>query len=41
MDARDHTRDFGTLPPISSFGEAADGEVYVFTLGGGVYRIRS
>ena len=38
-DVRDHTGGFGTLSPISSFGEDADGEIYVVTLGGSVYRI--
>jgi glucose/arabinose dehydrogenase len=39
-DVRDHTADIGTRSLISSFGEDADGEIYVVTLDGGIYLIR-
>lgn len=35
----DHSDDFGRVGQLSSFGEDADGELYVVGLGGSVYRI--
>ncbi|MEX2048483.1 MAG: PQQ-dependent sugar dehydrogenase [Gemmatimonadota bacterium] len=39
QDVQDHTGDLGTLPQITSFGEDGVGELYVVSLGGGVWKL--
>ncbi len=39
VEHRDWTPEFGTVSSVSSFGEDANGELYVVSLGGSVYRI--
>ena len=38
QDPRDHSADFGPVESISSFGEGGDGELYVVSLRGDIYR---
>ncbi|MDH3455963.1 MAG: PQQ-dependent sugar dehydrogenase [Gemmatimonadota bacterium] len=39
VDPIDHSTELGTLSQITSFGQDAQGEMYVVTLGGRVYRV--
>ena len=39
VDERDYTPEFGTLSQIVSFGEDAQGELYIVRLGGNIHRI--
>ncbi len=39
QDLQDHSADLGPVPSVSSFGEGGDGELYVVSLGGEIYRL--
>ena len=41
VDERDYTPEFGTLSQIVSFGEDAQGELYIVSIAGNIYRIVS